>query len=283
MIELPEALALAAQLDRYAAGKMAVKVWPPSSIHKFCFYEGDAAEYDARLSGRRIEKCEAFGIYVELSFAGGVRLCFNDGVNPRLLAPEEARPKKYQLLIDFSDGWSLVFTVAMYGAIICHTGVYENKYYQKSRTGISPLCEAFDFTCFCTLADDAKPNLSLKAFLAAEQRIPGLGNGVLQDILFEAGLHPKRKLDTLSAGEKETLFQSVKRVLAEMAAKGGRDTEKNIFGNAGGYVTRLSKKTLAGGCPRCGGPITKEAYLGGAIYYCPVCQPVDSAKRRTEE
>jgi hypothetical protein len=28
--------------------------------------------------------------------------------------------------------------------------------------------------------------LSLKALLATEQRIPGLGNGVLQDILFKA-------------------------------------------------------------------------------------------------
>jgi formamidopyrimidine-DNA glycosylase len=25
-------------------------------------------------------------------------------------------------------------------------------------------------------------------------------------------------------------------------------------------------------CPKCGGTIVKEAYLGGAVYYCPVCQ-----------
>lgn|GEM_PF-2077218 len=30
-----------------------------------------------------------------------------------------------------------------------------------------------------------------KAFLATEQRIPGLGNGVLQDILWTARIHPK--------------------------------------------------------------------------------------------
>ena len=38
-----------------------------------------------------------------------------------------------------------------------------------------------DHTCFFGLLDSAKPNLSAKAFLATKQRIPGLGNGVLQD------------------------------------------------------------------------------------------------------
>ena len=57
-----------------------------------------------------------------------------------------------------------------------------------------------------------------------------------------------------------------------MMRLGGRDTEKDLFGNPGGYQTRMSKRTLAGGCPACGGPITKEAYLGGAVYYCPRCQ-----------
>lgn len=37
----------------------------------------------------------------------------------------------------------------------------------------------------------------MKAFLAAEQRFPGIGNGVLQDILLESGIHPKRKISTL--------------------------------------------------------------------------------------
>lgn len=33
--------------------------------------------------------------------------------------------------------------------------------------------------------------LTAKAFLAAEQRIPGLGNDVLQDILWDAGIDPR--------------------------------------------------------------------------------------------
>jgi formamidopyrimidine-DNA glycosylase len=112
----------------------------------------------------------------------------------------------------------------------------------------------------------------MKAFLATQQRIPGLGNGVLQDILYVACLHPKRKVALLNAEEKERLFRSVKATLSEMADCGGRDTERDLFGKPGGYVTRASKNTAGQPCPVCGSVIRKEAYLGGSIYFCPRCQ-----------
>ena len=57
-----------------------------------------------------------------------------------------------------------------------------------------------------------------------------------------------------------------------MTDKGGRDTERDLFGKRGGYKTKLSKNTLQNPCPNCGDTIKKEAYLGGAVYYCPTCQ-----------
>ena len=68
------------------------------------------------------------------------------------------------------------------------------------------------------------------------------------------------------------VFDSVKRVLAEMTRHGGRDTERDLFGQPGGYQTVLSKKTVDKPCPACGTVICKEPYLGGAIYFCPGCQ-----------
>jgi formamidopyrimidine-DNA glycosylase len=114
--------------------------------------------------------------------------------------------------------------------------------------------------------------LSLKALLATEQRIPGLGNGVLQDILFNAGMHPRKKAGTLSEKERGILFDSLKKTLSEMTAGGGRNTELDLFGRPGGYRTILSKNTAGKPCPVCGAVIKKEAYLGGSIYYCENCQ-----------
>jgi formamidopyrimidine-DNA glycosylase len=59
-----------------------------------------------------------------------------------------------------------------------------------------------------------------------------------------------------------------------MTEQGGRDTERDLFGQPGGYRTILSKNTVGTGCPACGTMIGKEPYLGGAIYYCEICQPL---------
>ncbi|MEM3648190.1 MAG: zinc finger domain-containing protein [Thermoproteota archaeon] len=130
---------------------------------------------------------------------------------------------------------------------------------------------AFGKTYFNSLFKEDTGKLSLKAFLATEQRIPGLGNGVLQDILFNARMHPK-KVYTLTEKNLEKLFNSIKRTLAKMAAGGGRDTETDLYGRPGGYRTMLSGNTVGKPCLVCGETIVKEAYLGGSVYYCPRCQ-----------
>ena len=162
----------------------------------------------------------------------------------------------------------------MYGGIIAFRKHFDNPYYLGALSKPSPLDDTFDEACFGRLISDAKSNLSAKAFLATEQRIPGLGNGVLQDILFKSHIHPKRRLATLGDAELGRMCSSVKSTLRDMADRGGRDTEKDLLGQSGGYKTLLSKNTFAEPCPRCGGAIVKEAYLGGAVYYCPVCQPL---------
>ncbi len=272
MMELPEAITIAKQMNDAVVGKRVCRVLPPSKAHKFCWYNGDPAEYDDAVSGSTVLSAEGFGIFAEMAFDNGKRLCFNDGVNARLVNRADA-PKNYQLLMEFDDGTALIFTVAMYGSIILHDGTYDSEYYLKSRTAISPFSDQFE-PYYCKLMAESKPTLSAKAFLATEQRFPGIGNGVLQDILFTAGIHPKRKIGTFSETERDNLLSRIVSVLRDMTEHGGRDTEKNLFGCQGGYQVKLSKNTLTSGCPRCGGQLVKEAYLGGAVYYCPSCQPL---------
>jgi formamidopyrimidine-DNA glycosylase len=161
----------------------------------------------------------------------------------------------------------------MYGGLwACPEDRNDNKYYLIAKAKPSPLTEGFDEAYFHSLFDADTAKLSLKALLATEQRIPGLGNGVLQDILFNAGMHPKKKAGSMSPADRRLLFDAVKTTLAAMLAGGGRDTENDIFGKPGGYRTKLSRLTAGQPCPVCGGPITKEAYLGGSVYYCAGCQ-----------
>ena len=274
MLELPEAVTLASQFEKAYQGKVITRAVAGHTPHKFAFYEGDPADYSSRLEGKTVGGSASFGGHA-MMIAGDMRLGFSDGVNARYLAPDEERPAKHQLLLDFDDGSSLVCTISMYGFFgLCRADDQGNEYFQAAKGKPSPLSDAFDAAYFEGLFSNTKPTLSAKAFLATEQRVPGLGNGVLQDILFRAGIHPKTKTGVLDGREKKLLFDAVKSTLIEMARGGGRDTEKDLYGQAGGYRTILSRNTLDKPCPVCGGALIREAYLGGNIYFCPGCQPM---------
>ncbi|WP_207226839.1 hypothetical protein [Cecembia calidifontis] len=212
MIEIPESKTLSRQASQVFIGKKVVKVFPPTHTHKLVWFEGDPKDYPRLLEGRKVISVEGHGVFVDFRFEENVHLTVSDGTILRYYSSLVEAPSKYQLLIVFEDESCLVFTVAMYGGIMVYQGKLENKYHLGSLQAISPLDDAFDQTHVYEILDAAK-DLSAKALLATEQRIPGLGNGVLQDILFNAGIHPKRKKSSLSESEKEKLFQSLKLTL----------------------------------------------------------------------
>lgn len=273
MIELPEALSIAGQLSDTIRGKRVASVIVAQTPHKLAWYYGEPPEYSALLAGKSVDKADAYGGMVEIK-AGNTNTLLGEGAGIRFHRKNEPRPAKHQLLVEFDDHSAISISIQMYGGIgIFLEGQLDNLYYRVAKEKPSPLSSAFDNVYFDRLISAQEiQKLSLKALLATEQRIPGLGNGVLQDILFNARMHPKKKVNTLARTEKEALFDSVKNTMSAMAAKGGRDTELDLFGHPGGYKTILCKNTVNRPCPICGTAIKKEAYMGGTVYYCEKCQ-----------
>lgn len=276
MIEAPEAANIAAQLNETIKGRRITVVMAMFTPHKFTFFNGTPSLCEERLTGRVIGESHSYGGIVEIE-AEETRLFFSDGVNITYYPPGAPLPKKHQLLLGFGDESCLAVSVRMYGAIWCYTaGKPEGglmDYYNAARVKPQVLSDGFTREYFSTLIKAEKiRNKSAKAALATEQAIPGLGNGVLQDILYNAGIHPKTKIKEVPAGKLEGLYDVIKTTLRDMAAKGGRNSESDIFGRNGRYVPWLSKDTEGEPCPRCGAMIVKENYMGGSIYYCPGCQ-----------
>lgn len=273
MIELPEAAVVSQQIDETLQGKRISRAVAGASPHKFAWYSGDPAAYNERLAGKTIGAASYAGCHIEF-MADDMRLSISA---PIRYHPEGARrPAKHQLLLEFDDGTAITSSAQMWGAFMCFpqgepTGLVD---WEQAQARPSPLTDAFDRGYFGTLFAEATPQVSAKAFLATEQRIPGLGNGVLQDILWTAGIHPRRKMSNLAEASVEGLYAAVREVLAAMVAQGGRDTEKDLFGEPGGYRTILSRYTVGTPCPSCGAILEKASYLGGSIYFCAGCQPL---------
>jgi formamidopyrimidine-DNA glycosylase len=278
MIELPECLNLAAQLERWTAGKTVATAEAAASAHKFAWYSGDPADYGRRLAGAPFAGADAVAHFLRVRF-GSRSLVFAEGIALRACEAGAERPEKHQLLLEFDDGSALAAGVQMYGGLwLAEGGDIDNPYFRRAREAASPLGDGFTPAYFRRLpaaglaGKTAPAALSAKALLASDQRVPGLGNGCVQDILWTARLHPRRKAASFTDAEWDGLYAAVRSVLRDMADRGGRDTERDLFGAPGGYRTVASKNTVGAPCPRCGAPIAKEAYMGGSVYFCPGCQ-----------
>lgn len=272
MIEIPESITIAGQLNETVKGKKIIEVETEHTKHSFAWYNGDPASYADKMEGKRIGTSSGIGSMIEIEMEE-YSFVVGDGTNIRYYASGRKLPERYQMRITLEDESSLICTVAMYGALfLIDPLTYDNPYYLVGKEKPLPVTEEFDYEYFKELRADVSGKLPAKEFLATKQRIPGLGNGVLQDILLEAGLHPKRKINTLMENDWKRLYEAVVRILDQMLAAGGRNTEKDLFDQPGGYPTKLSKKTVGRPCPYCGNIIQKMNYLGGTVYFCPYCQ-----------
>ncbi len=271
MIELPEAVVWAGQINTALVGKRIQHVIANQSPHKFAWFTGDPSSYPDLLVGRTIQGAASYANHIVIHLDGkdlviSTSVRYHDvGENP---------PEKHQLLLEFDDRTALSATIQMWGGLWCVAEGEKTGFIDEAgaREKPSPLADAFDWVYFKSLLPADLGSLSAKAFLATEQRIPGLGNGTLQDILWKARIHPRRKMADLTSAELEALCQALKAMLADMTAQGGRDTERDLFGISGGYQTVLSKNTVGQPCPACSAPIKKEAFMGGSVYFCPWCQ-----------
>ncbi|ULQ60523.1 hypothetical protein K7I13_04280 [Brucepastera parasyntrophica] len=208
MLEIPETRTIAEQCNSVIRGKKIRFAQANASPHGFAFYHDDPASYPALLEGSTIGETYAYSGMVEVE-AGKTRLLIGDGINMRYLAPEKEPPKKHQLYILFEDSSSIVCTIQMYGGIWVYSeGENDNPYYLIAKQKPNPLTDEFTESYFMDLFDGVKPSMSAKGFLATEQRIPGLGNGVLQDILFNARVNPKTKIQFLDTGEKRVFSKA---------------------------------------------------------------------------
>jgi len=272
MIELPEAKVLATQADKLLRGRKIIDVVVLQSPHKLCWLNVEPKQLHESLINKTITAVKSSAHYLRFLFADGNELFVAEDLSIEY-KHESNESDKHQLMLRFDNEFMLEFKVKMYGFI--GYGTSENlakklPYYRVAIEAIDPLSAAFTYDQFVKVTKLDQQSGSIKQALATDQHIPGLGSGVLQDILFNARIAPKRKVATLTEQDKQKLYQAVIETLKAMVSSNGRDSYNLLDGTPGGYHTQMTSRVFE--CPRCHGPLTKEAYLGGKVIYCPNCQ-----------
>ncbi len=118
-------------------------------------------------------------------------------------------------------------------------------------------------------------NRQLKALLLDQTFLGGLGNIYVCEALYRAGIHPKRKADSLSLCNIKVLYDHIQAVLKEAIQAGGSSVRsyRRSDGSEGRFALKLRVYGRDGKrCPRCGHRIKRIEVSGRGTFYCPGCQ-----------
>ncbi|MCF8304771.1 MAG: hypothetical protein K9I94_15955 [Bacteroidales bacterium] len=106
---------------------------------------------------------------------------------------------------------------------------------------------------------------TVKSALMDQSAVAGIGNIYADEILFQAGIHPKRPVSKLNEDEFHAVFRQTDPVLEtaiEREAVPGRMPQHFM----------LPRREPGASCPKCRGNIEKIAVSGRSTFVCPNCQ-----------
>ena len=146
--------------------------------------------------------------------------------------------------------------------------------------GVDILSKAFTAERFLALLTARRDQVRL--FLMDKRALDSLGNAYADEVLFEAGIHPKTWCRSLSPDEGRALHAAIVRVMTDAVGEVARRDEPTEV-----KVRDFLKIRLRSTCPRCGAKVRKAGVRGMDAYFCPHCQPatrsglVDWTRTRT--
>ncbi len=277
-IELPEAKILAGQMNKELWGKRikSYHLQDYERLQRIGMLDKDTKSFDQLVNGK-IESVTSRGNVIRVKLNNGMNLILAPEYGGKIFyhTSEKTVPSKFHLKVDFSDDTVLTVRLTSMGLIhalkdsdLKRSYVFRRDFNSEVP---SPIDEEFTFERFSKLL--VENNRVLKSVLVGKDAVVvGLSNSAFQDILYRAGLHPKRKASELSKDERRALFNAIRLMLQERIRLNGKDQFYDLYGNQGGYSPAMGPNMKHQTCPKCGTPIEKLSVGGGHVYLCPNCQ-----------
>lgn len=230
---------------------------------------------------KEIRAVERRGKHIILSLGTGEALFIHLGMTGRLrVVPRESpREKHTHLVFSFRNHPHQLRYVdsRRFGRIFWE---------KRERGGWTPLSrlgpEPLEISSLEFIRRVRSRRREIKPLLLDQHFLAGVGNIYADESLHRAGIHPRRKSDSLGGKTLSRLHQALQEILRESIRAGGTSVRSYVdsAGALGAFQHELRVYGREGEpCQTCGRSIVRETVGGRSSFYCPRCQRGPSLKR----
>ena len=239
-----------------------------------------------RLAGARVTGLRRRSKYILVDLSTDETLLIHLGMSGRMLISglqqgrfhhDHPAPAKHDhVVLDLEGGARITFNDARrFGAMDLMATADAEDHWLLRDIGPEPLGNAFDQDYLAArLAGRGEP---IKSALLDQGLVAGLGNIYVCEVLFRAGIDPRRKAGRLSKARAQGLVPIIRDVLAEAIEAGGSslrdyrqaDGELGYFQHAFRVYGREGEPCQRQGCT---GTVARVVQSGRSTFYCPRCQ-----------
>ncbi|MCB1399628.1 MAG: bifunctional DNA-formamidopyrimidine glycosylase/DNA-(apurinic or apyrimidinic site) lyase [Rhodobacteraceae bacterium] len=237
-----------------------------------------------RLEGALVRRLRRRSKYILADLDSGESLLIHLGMSGRMLVSgvaigefhlDHPLPQKHDhVVLHMEGGARVTFNDARrFGAMDLVRTDREEAYWLLRDLGPEPFGNDFhEDYLVARLKGRATP---IKAALLDQRVVAGLGNIYVCEVLYRAGIDPRRQAGRIAARRIAGLVPIIRDVLSEAIAAGGSslrdhrqaDGELGYFQHAFRVYDREDEA-----CAQCGATIRRIVQSGRSSYYCPACQ-----------
>jgi len=257
MPELPDVEVFKRYLDATSLHQEIEEV----EVHSRQVLEDTSVERVRRgLQGRRFESTRRHGKNLFAGLDDGNWLLLHFGMTGDLAYFKhiEENPQYERLLLTFASGYHLAYVSQRKLGELSLIGSVE-QFLERKELGPDALND-LGLDGFQEIV--AGRRAMAKSLLMDQQTIAGIGNVYSDEILFQAAVHPRTKVDQLKKDAVEQVYREMEEVLhtaIDCQAKPDRFPD--------GYLT--SQRHPDGRCPLCGEAVERVKVSGRSAYFCP--------------
>ena len=274
MPELPEVETIKEDLRELVVGSEIerAEVLDPSLVE-----QPSTEEFVRRLEGVSITGARRRAKHLIVELGSEDSLVFQLKIGGQfLLVPPVEEPGTALMLVIHLDGDRRFFLRDETGftrARLLDDGELEER---LSSLGPEPLEDGFEAEYLPRAIGSRRAQI--KPLLLDQKVVSGIGNIYVDEILYDARLHPRRKANTLSEEEWEALYGAIRTNLAAGVEHRGTTVRlyRDVLDRPGEHQNYLRVFEKHGRpCPGCEGEVVREKVGGRPTHFCPACQRED--------